>query len=96
MYAKIFYNILTLTRFARITDKNILMKFNMYEKKLVIFSIWVFQSQLCISNAFRTMLQACHDGRQEHPCEAQHVGNETRFFFFNTRVVKVFFVSVMH
>ena len=37
MYAKIFYNILTLTRFARITDKNILMKFNMYEKKLVIF-----------------------------------------------------------
>ena len=42
MYAKIFYNILTLTRFAMITDKNILMKFNMYEEKLVIFSIWAF------------------------------------------------------
>ena len=42
MYAKIFYNILTLTRFAMITDNNILMKFNMYEEKLVIFSIWAF------------------------------------------------------
>ena len=49
MYAKIFYSILTLTRFAMITDKNILMKFNMYEKKLVIFFNMVFFKVSCAS-----------------------------------------------
>ena len=53
MYAKIFYNILTLTRFAMITDKNILMKFNIYEKKLVIFSIWAFSKSVM-------HLEPCH------------------------------------
>ena len=77
--------------FAMISDKNILMDLNMWEKKHFTCSIWVFLkaavSQKCVY-IYHGSAMVRHDQRQEHPHEPQHVGEEASNFFFNIGVFK--------
>ena len=70
--------------FAMISDKDILMDLNMWEKKHFTFSIWVFLkavvSQKCVQT-YHGNAMVCHDQRQEHPHEPQHYGEEASHFF---------------